>query len=1128
MTCPACRRENRAGRKFCAECGARLDLSCPSCGAVNEPGANFCGECGQNIGKAEGRKGRTTARPNPEPLSYTPKHLAEKILRSRSALEGERKQVTVLFADVKGSMEIAGRLDPEDWHRILDRFFAILTEGVHRFEGTVNQYTGDGIMALFGAPVAHEDHAQRACYAALHLLQEVRAYAREVKRAYAVDFAVRIGLHSGEVVVGSIGDDLRMDYTAQGQTVGLAQRLESLAEPNTCFVSHATAAIVRGYFALEDLGTFPLKGVAEPARVFVLRGVGAVRTRFDASRARGLTRFVGRENDLRTLEDALARAQGGHGQVVGIVAEAGAGKSRLCFEFAERCRARGFVVLEGQGLAHGKHLPLLPMLQVFRAYYRIDESDDDRTVREKIAGRMLLLDEKFREALPVLFDFFGVPDAERPAPRMDPDARQRFLFAALRKLVQRDDPSGTQYLTLVEDLHWMDAASEAFLAEWVDAMAAAPRLLVVNFRPEYRASWMQKSYYRQIPLTPLGLDATRELIADLLGNDPGTAGLCEAIHARAAGNPFFTEEIVRSLIESGHLQGENGSYRLATELDQLEVPSAVQPLLASRIDRLGEREKHVLHSAAVIGKQFAEPVLARVVDLPPRELAESLAALKAAEFLYEEALYPVSEWAFQHPLTQEVALGSQLRERRSARHAAVARAIEELHATKLDEHSALLAHHWEEAGEAVASARWHRRAAERIGGTDARSSRYHWQRVRDLVSEEVADAETAALVSDACFGLLSAGWRLGLSPEEAAEILEAGKTWADRAGSVERAVRLEAMACVTKTVTGDCAGGLEHSRIAEELARGLPDPNLYSMVRFQGAYDLYHLGPWSEACERMDELIARAREHGDLPAVFGGETILALVTQLRSQLEAVGGSVERAYRMADEALRIARERGLLESEGWACSALSTIEWIDGDVARALPRCRRALEVAEEIGSVFSVIWALDALASVLAHAGERDSLELAERCVALARERNTSLEGEAHHLASLAGACIVTGDFRRACLVAAEASEVARKRGVWMQAPRAALVEARALRLDGGGRNGDRIREVLSRAEDMARRTGTVNYLLLALLERAALAELEGDAATQRTLLTEAARGFEKIGASFRVEQIGGWLDAAR
>jgi class 3 adenylate cyclase len=585
MKCPKCQAENQSDSAFCEECGAPLEAACPGCGAGNRPTAKFCRKCRAPLS--------VTPAAAPTPRAHTPKHLADKILQSKSALEGERKQVTVLFADVKGSMELAEQLDPEEWSQIMNRFFQILSDGVERFEGFVDKFTGDGIMALFGAPIAHEDHAQRACYAALHLRDEIARYATELKREHGVGFSTRIGINSGEVIVGKIGDDLRMDYTAQGHTVGLAQRMEALAEPNSCYLSAATAALVRGYFSLDDLGEFRVKGVAAPLRIHRLAGVGASRTRFDISRARGLSRFVGRAADLRTLEDALQQTGAGNGQVVGVVAEAGTGKSRLCFEFLERCRARGMHVYEGRAVAHGRNIPFLPILELFRAYFGITLEDDDRSAREKIAGRMVLLDQSFAEALPLLFDFLGVSDPQRPAPPLDPDARQRQLIGVIRQVihsVSEEQPT----VTMVEDLHWLDAASGEFLEHMVDARAGSRNLLLLNFRPEYRADWMQKSWYRQIPLTPLGREAIAELLGDLLGNDPSIAGLAGPIHARTGGNPFFTEEVAQSLIESGHLEGARRAYRLVTPVERLEVPATVQAVLAARIDRLAEREKRLL------------------------------------------------------------------------------------------------------------------------------------------------------------------------------------------------------------------------------------------------------------------------------------------------------------------------------------------------------------------------------------------------------------------------------------------------------------------------------------------------------------------------------------------------------
>ncbi len=516
---------------------------------------------------------------------------------------------------------------------------------MHRFEGTINQYTGDGIMALFGAPIAHEDHAQRACHAALHLRDELRRYAEEVKRTRGLSFAARLGINSGDVVVGKIGDDLRMDYTAQGSVVGVAQRMEQLADPGLVYVAEPTAKLVAGYFALRDLGSFELKGLREAIRVHELEGAGVVRTRFEVSRARGLSKFVGRGDEMAALEAALARAREGNGQVVGIVAEPGVGKSRLCFELIERCRARGLRTLEGRAVAHGRNVPFLTILQVFRAYYAITDQDSDRVAREKIAGRLLLLDEAFREDLPVLFEFHGVPDPERPAPDMDPELRQRRLFAVLRRLV-REGVRGEVGIVLLEDLHWLDGGSAAFLEQWVEAVTGTRNLLLLNFRPEYHAAWMQRSWYQQLPLAPLGPEATRELLRDLLGPDPSVAGLAEAIHARTAGNPFFTEEVVQSLVESGALEGTKGSYRLAKPVDEIAVPGTVQSVLAAHRPARRAREagpplcrrdvaRVLVHRPYVamhaVGEDLEEPVENAVPLLGVHRLRELQRALHVRE-----------------------------------------------------------------------------------------------------------------------------------------------------------------------------------------------------------------------------------------------------------------------------------------------------------------------------------------------------------------------------------------------------------------------------------------------------------------------------------------------------------------
>ncbi len=984
MTCTACGHTNPERTKFCLECGTPVAPRCASCGSNLPPAAKFCGECGAPAaGVALAQPG--TSAPPRDPRAYTPKHLADKILQSKSALEGERKQVTVLFADVKGSLELAEQLDPEEWHRILERFFQILTEGVHRFEGTVNQYTGDGIMALFGAPIAHEDHAQRACYAALHLRDAIARYATELKRVHGVGFSTRMGLNSGEVVVGKIGDDLRMDYTAQGHTVGLAQRMESLAEPNTCYLSAATAGLVAGYFELADLGAFRVKGASEAVGVFELRGGGALRTRFDVSRARGLSRFVGRDADMQTLEAALAQAQAGNGQVVGIVAEAGTGKSRLCFEFLERCRARGATLQVGRAVAHGKNIPFLPMLEAFRSYFDIADDDSDRVVREKIAGRLLLTDESFRELLPVVFEFFGVTDPQRPVPRMDPEAKQRHLFAVLRKEL-REGEVASRLVTLIEDLHWMDAGSDGFLEQWVDAIAGSRALLLLNFRPEYHAAWMSKSYYRQIPLAPLGPEAVRALLDDLLGRDASIDGLARAIHARTGGNPFFTEEVVQSLIESGALEGARGSYRLVTPIERLQVPPTVHALLAARIDRLGEREKHVLQAAAVIGKDFSEPILRSVV--PETDLAAALRLLKDAEFIYEQSLYPVAEYAFKHPLTQEVALHSQLKEQRRRTHAAVARALEAAHADRLDETAALLAHHHEEAGDAAAAAHWHRRAAEWVGMSDIPAALQHWQRVRELARQSGAAPEAAAQTIVACSQALTHGWRLGASTTEWAELFEEGCAAAERAGDLAALATLNASYSAVRGINqGSAPDYVRYAAEAVQIADRTGDAALRCGTRAYLSIAHGFCGQLWESERVAEEVIELAHDDPHLGTDVAGFSPLLAARFARNRCVAYTRDPATFLRDLPLLRQAALDSGYPEQAVWTLCHGADLKCALGssDGTRAL--ARDAVRLAENLGVGNEISAALGLCAALACDREWQPLLDTAADALRLIRER---------------------------------------------------------------------------------------------------------------------------------------------
>jgi class 3 adenylate cyclase/tetratricopeptide (TPR) repeat protein len=1126
MKCPKCQTENLADSAFCEECGAPLEAACPACGTGNRPTAKFCRKCRTSLAPSDKLKATsqspsahlTTNNLARSPAAYTPKHLADKILTSRSALEGERKQVTVLFADVKGSMELAEQVDAEAWHQIMDRFFAILSDGVHRFEGTVNQYTGDGIMALFGAPIAHEDHAQRACFAALQLRDGLQEYARDLKRDQGMQFSTRIGINSGDVVVGKIGDDLRMDYTAQGHTVGLAARMESLASPDTIYLTKATADLCTGYFDLLDLGVFNVKGASEPIGVHQLKGVGPLRTRFDVSRARGLSRFVGRADEMEILERAFDHARKGQGQVVGVVAHAGVGKSRLCFEFLEIHRARGVFTNQGQAVPHGRNIPLLPMMQAFRAYYGITEQDEPRAVREKIAGRMLLMDESFREVLPLLFDFFGAPDPERPVPPMDPDARRRQLIGILRRTVQigRREEGG---ITLLEDLHWFDEASEAFLREWVDAIQGANNLLILNFRPEYRADWMNATHYTQIALQPLGPEAIRELLDDLLGSDPSIAGLADTIHERTRGNPFFTEEVVRALIEDGQLVGTRGAYRLVTSLRNLQVPDSVHAVLAARIDRLAERQKQLLQTAAVIGKNFEEPILEAVANLPRRELADSLAALKSGEFVYEESLYPVVEYAFRHPLTQEVALNSQLGERRRRLHAAVAGAIEEQKADRLDEQAALLAHHWQQAGEPLQAARWAARAAGWAARSDPAEGVRLWQLVLGL-ARQVADSEEAVrLRMDACREILLGGaWRTGMRCEEIEALYEEGRQLGEARDDRHH---LAALAVGYVPSVGLVFGDV--SRYASAARRVLPlieeagDPELLAVSMITLGYSHVLIGRVQESLDYARRCLAL----GETDPALGRATVgFSAYLWGRMQVacaEAWSGDIQHSLRELQPVIRAAREAGEIEILGWAvCNLVEFLTLFAGELGEAPALAREGLGASERRGSPFSQVHSLArGVALVQLFQGDfQNAVASLERALAISRERRTSLEQEPYILALLAQAHLGAGSVAHATALAREALAMARQRGSRWGELQALGARARALLAADDAGCAAEIERLVEQMAALAEETGMRLYAPQAIELRADLAGLRGDLAARDSHRREAQRLYAEMGAT--------------
>ena len=1101
-------------------------MTCGSCGQELPAGARFCNACGAaNAPSSErhagpGRVSTGAVRVAASPREYTPPHLAEKILRSRSALEGERKQVTVLFADVRNSMELAAQLDAEDWHVILDRLFQLLAEGVHRFEGTINQYTGDGIMALFGAPVAHEDHAQRACYAALHLTESVAELAHELRREFGLDFQMRLGLNSGEVVVGKIGDDLRMDYTAHGETVGLAQRMESLAETGRPYLTRATAALAEGWFQLADLGEFKVKGALVPVQVFALDGVGSVHTRLDLSRARGFSRFVGRADDLATLEAALAQTLEGQGQVVGIVADAGVGKSRLCFEFVDRCRARGITVREAQAVSHGRNVPLLPVLQLLRDIFGIDVSDTDAEARQKIAGTVVLRDGGLQNDLQLLFEFMSVPDPKRPAPPLEPDERQRRLQALLSELLKaRGREEAAVYL--VEDLHWIDEASEDFVNRMVETIPGTQSLVVVNFRPEYEAPWGGKSYYRQLPLLPLGPDAMRELLEYLLGSSRSLGDLAARIQQRATGNPFFIEEMVQALVDAGNLQGERGDYQLVTPVREIALPERVETILAARIDRIDEREKLVLQTAAVIGAEFSRSILGKVCDLDADDLDEALRGLTAAEFVHERQIYPEIEYAFKHPLTQDVAYRSLLGERRRSSHEAVARAIEECAGERLDELAALLAHHYEEAGAALAAARWHRLAAERAGLMHVQDAYRHWGRVRELTDELPDDTEAVQLGTVARVQMFGAGARLDVPEEEMEQLFRESKVIADRSGNdAGRAQLLIGYGFYRLYVTGNAREASRALAEATDLADRLGILELRLAARFASCavHIATDLNRTVETSGEALELLRSQPQVRDLQLAAGFRPETGFRFVQATALTQLG-------RLAEARESLAQLRGLAREDEAAVGLCRATECFlafrTGDAAVAERESALLIEGGEVTGNASSLVIGFASLGESLVRQG-RAAEAIAPLARALEIHREKRIFRQLEHVAalSLARARMQLGELDHAEEIAREALVFTRERGLLNPEGAVEQCIAQITLAREGVAGAPEIERALAHAEEIIEVGGGLAERPAIHELRAELAGITGDRTECNRQLQLARRLYEEMGATGHLERL--------
>jgi class 3 adenylate cyclase/predicted ATPase len=1025
MRCTKCGTESTTARKFCSACGSLLSIRCPSCGAENAPSSAFCEDCGAAL--ADGAA----------PATSSPQ-AAAKALRNRATLEqlddsstpdGERKIVTALFADLKGSTQLMEALDPEEAHAIVDPALRIMAQAVRRYEGYVARTTGDGIFALFGAPTAYEDHPQRALYAALQMQQELRADGERRTAKGLQSLEARVGVHTGELVAYSVDTSGKVEYRLVGHTANLASRLESIAPVGSIAVSEFTRNLCEGYFELRGLGPMTVKGLSAPIEVYEVLGLGSLRSHFQLSARRGLTKFVGRERELEQVKQALEQAIAGHGQVVAVMAEAGTGKSRLFHEFKAtiptKCK-----VLEAYSVSHGKASAWLPVLELLRGYFGIQDTDDTAARREKVRDALTVLDPALDDTLPYLFGLLGMVEGLDPLAQMDPQIKRQRTLEAIKRIVLSESLK-QPVVAIFEDLHWIDAQTQALLDLLADSVARSRVLLLFNYRPEYRHEWNNKSYYSQLRLDPLGDADGAAMLEALLGESVELTPLKRLITERTGGNPFFIEEIVQALFDDGAL-ARNGAVRVTRSLSQLRLPPTVQGMLASRIDRQPNEHKELLQTLAVIGRESSLGLLRQVASHADTQLEPVLADLQAGEFIYEQPAARGVEYVFKHALTQEVAYNSLLTERRRILHERVGAAIEKLFADRLEEHIDQLAYHYgrgtnltkaieymQRAGEQAVARSSLREAVEKLTGA--------LELLRALpASQEHTRQELALQMSlgSAFTGLKGFGSR-----EREGAYTRASELCQEMEGNRELFPVLWHL-CQLNIQRGELRAARELAQQSLSLAERLQDATLTLAAHYNLGEICSWVGELTQAHEHLQHAntLYDPRQHASLELICGLD-LSVTITAMAVWVECLLGRPDQALKRARASLE--RASALSHPLSRAFVPVSH-EWVLVCARAALEAeevAQTAISLCTEQGFSELLAWAKCFLGWALIEQGKlTDGIaQLSEGIAAV--ESIRTLISKSLFLGALADGYRKTGDAKRALELLDEAIDWANKTG---------------------------------------------------------------------------------------------------
>jgi predicted ATPase/class 3 adenylate cyclase len=928
MKCPKCQTKNPDERKFCRECGAKLLLVCPQCGSENLPSDKFCGECGHNL--------TLPSEPTPKDLSfdekldkiqrYLPKGLTEKILSQRDKIEGERKQVTVMFCDMEGFTSLVESLGPEEAYSVMDHVYEILIHKVHDYEGTVNEMTGDGIMALFGAPIALEDAPQRAIRSAMAIHREMARFSDKLKREQKgiPPLKMRVGINTGPVVVGTLGNDLRVEFKAVGDTVNLASRMEELADPGTTYVTGDTFKLTEGLFRFEALGEKAVKGSEEPVTVYRAVAPSTRRTRFDVSTERGLTPFVGRERELGLLLDGFQRAKAGRGQAISIMSEAGVGKSRLLYEFRKAISNENATFLEGRCLSYSRGASYHPVIDILKSNFDIHEGDGDTEIREKIKRGLKILGIDEASTLPYLLELLSVKDSGIDEIPMSPEARKDRIIEALKQIVLK----GSEIRPLImayEDLHWIDKSSEDQLKHLLESIPGAKVVLLFTYRPEFVHTWGGKSFHSQVTLNRLSNRESLTMISHLLGTEEIDSDLEDFVLEKTEGVPLFIEEFIISLKDLRIIERKDNKYHLAKNIQNVAIPSTIQDVIMARVDSLPEGAKKVLQIGSVIEREFGHNLVKLVTRLPEKELLSHLSVLKDSELLYERGIYTQSTYIFKHAVIKDVSFQSLLKSTRQKYHRQIAQVIEQHFPETAEGHPEVLGHHFTEA---------------------------------DLVEQAIPYWQNAGEIAIRRSANLEAIDHLSMA-------LEMLKTLPERPERMQQELELQiALGPALMAVKGYTVLEVEKAYArARELCQKLGEtPQLFAILR--GLWGFYIVrGELQTAHELGKQCLALAKR-AQRPALFLWTYYMLGMTLFHfGELTSARDYFEKGIALYD--IKKRRSQRALQDPGVACLSYTAVAlWLLGYPDQALKKSREALTLAHNLSHPFSLAYALSLAAAM--------------------------------------------------------------------------------------------------------------------------------------------------------------------